>query len=138
MTSQLSIQILGVATAIVVARFLTPREVGLVAMAIVFANLSLVITDAGFAAALVQEELSEADASTAFWASAAIGVGMTALGIGLSWPIANLYGEPDVQVFLAVISGAILLSSLGIVQGALLTREIASRAWSFARLPPRP
>ena len=125
MTSQLSIQILGVATAIVVAHFLTPREVGLVAMALVFANLSLVITDAGFAAALVQkEELSEADASTAFWASAAIGVGMTALGIGLSWPIANLYGEPDVQVFLAVMSGAILLSSLGIVQGALLTREM--------------
>jgi O-antigen/teichoic acid export membrane protein len=125
MASQLATQVLGFATTVVVAHFLTPREVGLVTMALVFANLSLVITDAGLAATLVQKEkLSEDDSSTAFWSSAAIGTAMTALGVGLSWPIAKLYGEPKVQVFVAVMCGAIFLGALGIVQSALLAREI--------------
>jgi O-antigen/teichoic acid export membrane protein len=126
--SQVSIQLLGFATAVVVAHFLTPREVGLVAMALVFSNLALVITDAGVASALVQRtELSEEDISTAFWMSVAIGVGMTLIGIGMSWPVADLYGEPKVQPLLAAISPALLFAALGIVQGALLTRELEFR-----------
>lgn len=129
MLSQLSIQLLGFATAIVVAHFLTPRQLGLVAMAIVFSNLSLVITDAGVASALVQKaELSEEDKSTAFWVSAALGVVMTLVGLGVSWPVAALYGEPRVQVFFAAMSPAFLFAALGIVQGALLTRELKFRS----------
>lgn len=129
LTSQFSTQILGFATAVVVARNLTPREVGLIAMALVFANLALVATDAGLAAALVRrEQVSDEDASTAFWASIAIGAVMTALGVALSWPLATLYGEPRVQMFIAVMSAAFFLTALGIVQGALLTREMQFRS----------
>jgi O-antigen/teichoic acid export membrane protein len=129
MVSQLSIQLLGFATAIVVAHFLTPRQVGLVAMTLVFSNLSLVLTDAGFASALIQKaELSEEDKSTAFWASAALGVVVTIAGVGLSWPVAALYGEPRVQALFAAVSPAFLFVALGIVQGALLTRELKFRS----------
>jgi polysaccharide transporter, PST family len=129
MASQISIQLLGLTTAIVVAHFLTPRDVGLVAMALVFSNLALVITDAGFGSALVQRaKLSGEDLSTAFWMSAAIGVGMTLFGIGLSWPVAHLYGEPKVQPLFAAISPAFLFTALGIVQGALLTRKLEFRS----------
>jgi O-antigen/teichoic acid export membrane protein len=129
MVSQVSIQLLGFATAIVVAHFLTPRELGLVAMALVFSNLSLVITDAGLASALIQKaELSEEDKSTAFWVSATLGVVMTLVGVGISWPVAELYGEPRVQIFFAAMSPALLFAALGIVQGALLTRELSFRS----------
>jgi O-antigen/teichoic acid export membrane protein len=127
--SQIAGQILAFATSVMVAHFLTPREVGLVAEALVFSSLSLVIGDAGLAAAVVQKpNLSEDDKTTAFWASVAIGVLIMVAGVGLSWPIAHLYGEPRVQVYFAAISPAFLFTAVGIVQGALLTRELKFRS----------
>ena len=129
MASQLSIQVLALITSLVVARFLGPREVGLAAMALVFGSLALVIVDFGFASVLVQREsLSEEDKSTAFWVGTALGAALTAIGIGLSWPMASLYGEPRVQPLFAVLSFAFLFTAPGIVQGALLTRELKFRS----------
>jgi O-antigen/teichoic acid export membrane protein len=127
--SQGAIQVLAFVTAIVIARFLTPFEVGLAAEAIVFASLALVIVDFGFASVLVQRPtLTEDDRSTAFWAGMFLGVALTLIGVGLSWPIAALYGEPEVQPLFAVLSLAFLFTAPGIVQGALLTRELAFKS----------
>jgi O-antigen/teichoic acid export membrane protein len=127
--SQAAIQILGFATAVVVARLLGPREVGLAAEALVFSTLALVIADFGIASAVVQRpKLSEEDKSTAFWASVALAATLTMIGIGLSWPIASLYGEPRVQPLFAVLSFVLVLTAFGIVQGALLTRELRFRS----------
>jgi O-antigen/teichoic acid export membrane protein len=116
-------------TSIVIARLLTPRDVGLAAMGVVFVNLALLLADAGVAAAIVQRPtLSEDDKSTAFWATTALGVGLTLAGIGLSWPIADLYGEPRVQPIFAALSFSYLFTAPGIVQGALLTRELKFRS----------
>jgi O-antigen/teichoic acid export membrane protein len=128
MGSQLAIQVFGFATSIVIARLLSPRQVGLAAEAAVFGSLALVVADFGIAAAIVQRpELSEEDKSTAFWTSVLLGAGLTALGVGLSWPIALLYGQPRVQPLFAVLSFSFLLTAPGIVQGALLTRELRFR-----------
>lgn len=127
--SQLSIQVLSLITSLVVARLLGPREVGLAAEALVFGSLALVIVDFGFASALVQRPtLSEADKSTAFWVGTGLGLALTVIGIGLSWPMASLYGEPRVQPLFAVLSLAFLFTAPGIVQGALLTRELKFRS----------
>jgi O-antigen/teichoic acid export membrane protein len=127
--SQGAIQVLAFASSIVIARFLSPFEVGLAAMAIVFASLALVIVDFGFASVIVQRrELTEDDKSTAFWAGTALGVLLTLVGVAMSWPIAALYGEPEVQPLFAALSLAFLFTAPGIVQGALLTRELAFRS----------
>jgi O-antigen/teichoic acid export membrane protein len=129
MASQVSIQLVGLATSIIIARFLTPREVGLAAMGVVFVNLALLLADAGVAAAIVQRPtLTDDDKSTAFWATTALGVGLTLAGIGLSWPIADFYGEPRVQPIFAALSFAFLFTAPGIVPGALLTRELKFRS----------
>jgi PST family polysaccharide transporter len=129
MASQVAIQLLALATSIVVARFLTPREVGLAAMALVFSSLAIMMVDAGIASVLVQKpELTDEDLDTAFWTNVALGVGLTLLGVGLSWPIAQLYGEPQVQPLFAVLSLTFLFTALGIVQGGLLTRELRFRS----------
>jgi O-antigen/teichoic acid export membrane protein len=121
-------QVLGMLTAIVVARYLGPREVGLAAEALVFGSLALVIVDFGFGAAVVQRPaLSEEDKSTAFWAGIVLGVALTLIGIGLSWPIASVYGEPEVQPLFAALSFAFLFTAPSIVQGALLVRELRFR-----------
>jgi O-antigen/teichoic acid export membrane protein len=129
MASQTAIQVLAIVTSVVIARFLGPREVGLAAEALVFASLPIMIMDLGGASAVVQRPtLSEVDKSTAFWAGVALGVALTLIGIGLSWPIASLYGEPRVQALFAVMSVAFLFTALGFVQVALLTRELNFRS----------
>jgi O-antigen/teichoic acid export membrane protein len=129
MASQIVIQAVGFATTIVVARFLTPRELGLAAMALVFSTLGLLISDLGLGVAVIQRrELSDVDRSTAFWATTALGLIVTGAAIGLSGPIADLYGEERVQPLFAVLSLSFLLTALGTTQGALLIRELRFRS----------
>lgn len=126
--SQVSIQLFGFVTSVVIARLLSPREVGLAAEASVFANLALIVADFGVAAVIVQRpKLTEVDVASAFWVSMLLGALLTVLGIGLSWPIAALYGQPEVQGLFVLLSFVFVLTAPGIVQGALLTRELRFR-----------
>jgi O-antigen/teichoic acid export membrane protein len=118
----------GFVTSIVVARLLSPRNVGLATEAIVFVALALVLVDFGLGAAIVQRpSLSEDDKSTIFWAGMALGVGLTIAGIGLSWPIASLYHQPRVQSLFAVASLTFVITAVGIVPGSLLHRDLRFR-----------
>jgi O-antigen/teichoic acid export membrane protein len=127
--SQGAVQVLAFITSVVIARALQPREVGLAGEALVFASLALAMLEFGLAAVLVQRaQLSEEDKSTAFWMATLFGLGLTLLGVALSGPIADLYGEPRVQSLFAVVSLAFVFAAPGVVQGALLTRELKFRS----------
>jgi O-antigen/teichoic acid export membrane protein len=124
--SQISAQLIRMAGAIAVARLLTPEEYGLAMLALVFASLVLVFSDLALGAALVQrKELTERDRSTAFWVSVAAGAAFTVVGVLLSGPIASLYGEPDAQQLLAVLSASFFLTAIGATQQSLLLRDMA-------------
>jgi O-antigen/teichoic acid export membrane protein len=123
--SQVFRQLARVAVVVILARLLTPAEYGLAAMVLVFSSLVLIFTDLALGAALVQREvLTERDRSTVFWTSVAAGVGFTALGIALSWPLAAFYGEPEVQPLFAALSVSFLITALGTAHSALLNREM--------------
>lgn len=123
--SQLTLHLARAVAAVLVARLLTPDEYGLAALALVFASLVLVFSDLAMGAALIQrKDLSEMDKNTAFWATVASGVIFGAIGLALSGPIADLYGEPDVQPLLAVLSASFLISALGAPQQSLMLREM--------------
>lgn len=127
--SQIAVQGMALVTTIFIAHLLTPAEVGLVAMAAVFSNLALVFVDLGLDAALIQREtLTEEDRSTAFWVNVTVGVVLTVLGIALAGPIASLYGQPEVEPLLRVISLLFIITTLGIAQGALLIRDMKFRS----------
>jgi O-antigen/teichoic acid export membrane protein len=114
-----------VAVAIVLARLLTPHDYGLAAMVLAFSALVIIFSDLALGAALVQrKELSEADRSTVFWVSAALGVVFTFIGIACSWPIAAFFGEPAVQPLFAAFSISFLVTALGTTQTALLSRDM--------------
>ena len=127
--SQVFRQLSRVAVVVILARLLTPEEYGLAAMVLVFSALVLIFADLALGAALVQrEELNEADRSTVFWTSAAMGTLFMLLGIAASWPIAAFYGEPEVQPLFALLSVSFLVTALGTTQSALLNREMQFRS----------
>lgn len=126
--SQVALQLTRMAVAIIVARLLTPEDYGLAALALVFSSLVLVFSDLALGAALVQRKtITEDDRSTAFWVTVGAGVLFTVLGVALSGPMSDLYGQPRTQPLFAALSVSFLLSSLGATQQALLLREMNFR-----------
>jgi O-antigen/teichoic acid export membrane protein len=126
--SQIGLQLTRLAAAIAVARLLTPEEYGLAALALVFSSLVLVFSDLALGAALIQRKtLSAIDRDTAFWVTLASGTVFAVLGVLLSGPLASLYGDPDVQPFLAVLSVSFIVSALGAPQLSLMLRDMDYR-----------
>jgi lipopolysaccharide exporter len=123
------VQISRVAFALLLARFLTPREYGIAAMALVFSALALAFADLSLGVGLVQRAaITEADRSTVFWTSVGVGVLLTGGGIAASGPLASFFGEPDVQPLFAVLSLSFFVGSLGATHAALLHRAMDFRS----------
>ena len=133
--SGLSVQVTRMVTAVVLARLLAPAEFGLAALVLVFSGLANFATDLSLGSALVQRSsISEADRSTAFWASTGVGLLLTALCAAASYPVASFYGEPDVQPLLAVYSVTFLLNGLATTQATLLTRDLQFRSLELRQI----
>lgn len=127
--SQLALQAWRFVVVLVLARLLTPRELGLAAMALAVSAIVPAVLDLGFSAALVQRStIAEQDRSTAFWTSAGVGLLLTVAGIGLAKPVADFFGEPRVAALFAALSVGFFLSALASTHLALLTRAMNFRA----------
>jgi O-antigen/teichoic acid export membrane protein len=126
--SQAGGQLTRALVAIFIARLLTPDEYGLAALALVFATLVMVFSDLALGAALIQRKtLSEVDRDTAFWTTLIAGVLFAAAGVALSGPIASLYGQPDAQPLLLVLSLSFVVSAFGATQQNLMLRDMDFR-----------
>jgi len=116
---------------IVLARILTPKDFGLMALATVLIALADLFQDMGFKQALVQrKQTSPKLLDTVFWG---------ALGLGLVWyaiifmlaPMAGrLLDNPDIVPILRTLGLLMPISTLGTVPEALLLRELNfKRLW---------
>src|SRR4051794_34631593 len=108
-------------SAFVVARIVGPAELGVAAAAIALHVLLWVGVNALFADALVQSpSLTEEDASSAFWASTAVGAGAGCVQLALGWPLAGAMGDPRLIIM------CLVLADLG------ARRPVAPRAGGMA------
>jgi O-antigen/teichoic acid export membrane protein len=114
---------------LLLARLLTPEDFGIASIVMAFAIFVPLFADLGLGAALIQApKLTEVDRSTVFWTSLPLGLGFMTLGILLSWPLASIFGEPELQPLFAAFSVCFLLASLTSVPSALLIRAMHFRA----------
>jgi teichuronic acid exporter len=118
----------GFLLSIILARLLSPKEYGLVGMLLVFCGIGQVFADSGLSTALVQRQANSADdEATVFYLNIGAGVALTLLICAISPLVAKFYGQPILIPLLCVLSLQVVLSSFGIVQGALLTRAMDFR-----------
>lgn len=133
--SQITSLAMRVLLGVVLARLLTPHEYGLAGMVLVFSGIALLFADLGFSAALVQRrDLSENDRSTAFWTNLGVATLLTLIGIALSGPISNFYGEPAVKPMFVVISFSFILGGLEATLTALMNRDLQFRGIEIRRM----
>lgn len=135
--------LLQVASTVVLARLLTPRDFGLVTMVTTFSLLLVNFGLNGFTEAVLQtEELNHSLVSNLFWINAGIGLGLTIGFASFGTSLARLFHEPLVTRVAIGIAPTILITALSVQHMALLKRamkfsatsviEIVSRAGSLA------
>jgi teichuronic acid exporter len=111
--------------AVLLARFLTPAQFGLVGMLSIFIDIARVFIDSGFGAALIQrKKVTEVDECSIFYFG--IVAGLVAAGllcVGAPW-IARFYGQPILTPLMYALSVTLVLPSLSSVQNALLSKRI--------------
>jgi PST family polysaccharide transporter len=113
------------ASQLVLARLLLPGDFGLVAMVTPVIGFVQVLADLGLTQAVVSRpRLRLAELNAFFWINMGLSL-VLAVVAGLSAPLlAWLYGEPRVIAVTLACAGLIILGGTGMLQGALLNRQM--------------
>lgn len=126
--SQLLRQAINFGIGVLLARLLTPDDFGLLGMVMVFTGFVQVFTELGLGSAIIQKpDLEEKHRSTVFWVNLLAGLLLTLLVAALAPLLASFYSEPALVDITIVIAFNFLLGSIGIVQRALLRKEMNFR-----------
>ncbi len=110
---------------IVIARLLTPEEIGVFSVSMVLTSLVASFRDMGAGQYLVQERELTADRVRASWA-VFLGTG-TLLGLlmlAASYPVAAFYGEPRMTAIVQVVAVSFFVTPFGSMTYAWLMREM--------------
>jgi len=120
----------------ILARVLTPREFGLIALALVFMLLFEMLTDLGVSQALVvagqDEELEQAE--TVFVWGLVIGASFSLLTAALSPLTAAFFDQPQLTAVLAVLGLRFFIRSLGMTHFTLAQKRLDFRSRTAAQI----
>lgn len=109
----------------ILARLLQPGDFGLLAMVLVFTNFVIIFQDLGLGAAIVQKkDVTNEQLSSIYILNVICGIFLAIMLSFLAPFIANFYNEPRVSQVLVVLSTTFFISAFGIVQNALLIKEL--------------
>jgi O-antigen/teichoic acid export membrane protein len=128
-SSQAAKFLLTVGSTMVLARLLTPRDFGLVAMVSTVVGFLRVFKDAGLSIATVQRQrITQAQVSNLFW----INIGVSLLGglllVGAAWPIAAFYHNSRLIPIALLLSITFVFNGSTVQHQALLKRQMRFKA----------
>ena len=110
---------------IILARLLTPNDFGLMAIVIVFVNLSQVLVLGGMNTALVRDQKADqADCSTVFWSTLIVAVVLYFLVFIFSPTIEIFFAMKGLSSVLRVQGVLLLICAYNSIQVALLLRDL--------------
>ncbi len=120
---------LWLAATVVLARLLTPRDNGLIAMALVVVGFIDLFKDMGLSAAVIQrEQIDQRQVSALFWINLTLSVALALLTAAIAPAIAWFYGEPRLTWITVALSAGFILGGLTIQHRALLRRQMRMTA----------
>lgn len=112
-------------SSLIIARLLTPSELGVFSVAVLLVGFAHILRDFGVGQYIIQEkELTDDRIRTAFGLTLILGWSMGALLFMASTPVAVFYGEPGVGKVMLVLSGNFFLIPFGSVTMAYMRREL--------------
>lgn len=126
-------QIVQVASALVLARLLSPDDFGLYGMLTVVLGLVLVFRDLGVGAYVVRwRDPDPASLCGLFWVNTAVSLGLSLLMVAMSPLLGALYRDSRITPLFAASSLGLLGAGLGVVPQALLLKGLRYRSIAIA------
>lgn len=120
---------------LVLARLLQPAEFGLVAVAVVFIDILMIVTRGGLPDYVVQrDETSKGLLDTAFAVSLATGLFYCLVLLAAAGPIAALLRLPELKPILQLLSVTFVIAGLGAIHEGRLQREFGFRSLAIRAL----
>lgn len=117
--------VISIVAAMIIARLLTPTEIGIYSIAAAFVAVVQQLRSFGVASYIVQEvELTHDRIRSAFGLALATSWTLGVIVFAASYPFAALYGEAGVGVVMRVMAINFLLTPIGGIPMALLGREM--------------
>lgn len=121
---------------IVLARILSPKEFGLLAMVSVFIAIGTLLTDSGFGTALLRlPSPTPEQCASVFYFNLAISVVCAAILCAAAGVIAAFFHTPELRLIVCAMSLGLVFNSLSLVQTVMLTRELNFKDQARATLP---
>lgn len=115
----------GFGVSIVLARLLAPEDFGLMAMLSLFSSLSIALVQGGLTLALVQRQnTTHEEESTVFWCNLIAAVLFALVIVAIAPAVARFYGYPALRGLMLVAAAQVVISSIGAVHSAILTRNL--------------
>jgi len=110
---------------IILARLLTPKDYGTIALLTIFIAVSNVFINSGFSSALIRKpDLNEIDKSTTFYFNVIVGFGAYVILFILAPVVSWFYDLPVLTSLMRVIGITLIFSSFAIVQQTELSIKI--------------
>jgi PST family polysaccharide transporter len=107
------------------ARLLTPKDFGLIAMVTVITGFVSMFKDMGLSMATVQkDEINHNQTSTLFWINVMLSLGIMLITAALAPAIAWFYKEPRLLWITLALTSAFILGGLTVQHQALLRRQM--------------
>jgi O-antigen/teichoic acid export membrane protein len=127
-----SVLLISFVSSIIIARILTPNDIGVFSIGIAVVGIAHMLRDFGVGQYLIQQkELAADDIRAAFGLTLAFAWVMALAIFALAGPVARLYDAPEIRNVLRVLSVNFLLIPFGSVTMAVLRRrlEFGSLYW---------
>jgi O-antigen/teichoic acid export membrane protein len=117
--------VLRLGSMMILARLLSPRDFGLVAMSTALTGFIGILQDAGLVSAAIQaRELSAKQSGTLFWLNLAVGAFLGSCCAMVAPALAHFYHEPQVAWIVTVMASAFVFNGAAAQHRALLTRAM--------------
>jgi O-antigen/teichoic acid export membrane protein len=126
---------LRIATLMILARLLDPKDFGLVGMVTAFTGVLNLFRDFGLSTATIQQvDISDEQISTLFWINIMVGAILT-LSLSVMAPIVvRFYHEPRLFWVTIALATGFLINAAGVQHSALLQREMRFTAMAVIQI----
>lgn len=126
--------LISVASSMVIARLLTPAEIGVFSVTMVLLMYVSTVRDMGAGQYLLQEKELTTARIRAVWAvQLGLGLGLACLVLLVSYPLAAFYNEPRMRAILLVVALTYALNPFGSLTYAWLMREMRFESVALMR-----
>jgi teichuronic acid exporter len=125
LTERGGVQGISFVVSIVLARILTPKEYGIIALVLIFVNLASVFVQSGFNTALIQKKNTDSlDFSTIFYFSCTVAFILYLILFFSSPLVANFYHQPMLIPVIRVLSIILFFGAVNSIQVAIISRNM--------------